>query len=110
MKTVQEAIFAGLTEVSISCTTCRLLAVRTLVGLPGVLGNDLIANLHKRLVCRRCGNRPAAEDVKIDAPPTMMSSKYPDFSMPDGGARPDDPTITPATGQRRWKTRHRRMI
>lgn len=106
---MQDAIFAGETELQISCDVCRLLAVRKLANLRNVLGNDLIADLHKRLICARCGTRPRADGVKVVAPAPLPTGRYPKLeTQPLEADRVD--TVETATGQRRWKTRHSRPI
>jgi len=75
--TVQDAVFAGETELNISCEVCRLLAVRELRELPNVFGDHLLADLHKRLICRRCGTRPRAEGVTVKKPRRLPTYNYP---------------------------------
>jgi hypothetical protein len=108
-RTVQDAVFAGDTELGIGCDVCRILTVRDLAKLPNVLGNDLIADLHKRLICSRCGTRPKADDVTVKAPLKLPTGQYPRWEVPSLGEG-EVKSVEVAPGHRRWKSRHGRPI
>lgn len=75
-RTVDEAMIAGRDWLAVSCRPCRMLKHIPWTLLPGLLGGDRIADLHMRLVCKKCGTRPAPEDVSVAEPVTTPGFSY----------------------------------
>lgn len=74
-QTVHDAVAAGRERLEVRCETCRVTHHVPWRLLPGVLNGDKIAELHRRLVCKKCGQRPAAELVRV-AEPTQVPGRY----------------------------------
>lgn len=68
------------------CRRCHQTFVRKLADLPGLLGGDLIVDLHRRLVCKACGFRPSVLNVQVREPTPLPSGKYPTYPYWDTGA------------------------
>ncbi|MFC5423334.1 hypothetical protein ACFPOB_27715 [Bosea eneae] len=66
--TVLDAMVDGHERLEVRCTTCRVTHHIPWRLMRGVLKADRLDELHKRLVCRKCGERPAPEDVCIPEP------------------------------------------
>lgn len=66
--TVHDAMAAGHERLEVRCSTCRVTHLIPWRLLPGILNGDRLDQLHRRLVCRKCGQRPTPEDVGIPEP------------------------------------------
>lgn len=66
--TVHDAVAGGQERLEVRCTRCRVTHHIPWRLLRGVLNGDRIVDLHRRLVCKKCGQRPAPEDVGFPAP------------------------------------------
>jgi hypothetical protein len=66
--TIHDAMADGHERLEVRCSTCRVTHHVPWRLLRGILNGDRIDELHKRLVCKKCGQRPAPEDVGIPKP------------------------------------------
>lgn len=71
--TVHDAMVAGHERLEVRCSTCRVTRHVPWRLLRGVLNGDRLDQLHKRLICEKCGRRPAPEDVGLPKPERLPS-------------------------------------
>jgi hypothetical protein len=74
--TVHDAMAAGHSHLEVHCLRCRVTHHIPWRLMPRLLGGDRLADLHRRLVCKKCGERPRPENVGIPKPVRMPSGLY----------------------------------
>lgn len=63
MQTVAEAIANGRIHLEVACSRCRCLFYIPWGLLPGIMDNDRIDDIARRLVHKKCGSQPDPESV-----------------------------------------------
>lgn len=76
MLTVADAIAHGRTHLAVTCSQCRCLFHIPWGLLPGVMDSDRLDDIARRLVHKKCGARPVAEDVTTHS---NRDIKFPGF-------------------------------
>lgn len=76
MLTVADAIAYGRTHLAVTCSKCRCLFYIPWGLLPGVMDNDRLDDIARRLVHKKCGARPDPETVTTHA---QSDIKFPGF-------------------------------